>query len=375
MTEKGGQHILQAGLTSGMSATEGPHRKNKVGVDPSFDGMAAVLPQSFVPKADSRVTFRGKKGNVEVPLLFWGAWSWGDKGTWHWDDSEMPALEEAWKLVTEAGMTFVDNAQAYGSGESERIEGRLHKAYNKSRESFWVQTKWYVVPDNTTNVLHPGSAPARMLKDSLERLGLDYIDCYLVHGHIHVSSIAQVAKSLAECVDSGMTRTVGVANYSASDMLQMRDELAKYDVPLATNQCEFSILRRHPETSGLLKTCRENDIVFQSYSSLAQGRLTGKYTKDNPPPKEYRFSSYPMEELEPTLEVLESVAKARGVSMSAVALNYNISNGIVPVVGIRKPAQAKENLGALGWRLSDEEIRRLDSVSLEGKTTVLWQQG
>jgi len=158
-------------------------------------------------------------------------------------------------------------------------------------------------------------------------------------------------------------------------MLQMRDELAKYDVPLATNQCEYSILRRYPETSGLLQACRENNIVFQSYSSLAQGRLTGKYTKDNPPPKEYRFSSYPMEDLEPTLRVVESIAKARGVSMSAVALNYNISKGVVPVVGIRKPEQAKQNLQALGWRLSEEEIKNLDSVSLEGKKTVLWQQG
>lgn len=367
--------MLQAGLASGMSATEGPHRKNQVGVDPSFDGMACVLPQSFIPTAESRVTFRGKKGNVEVPLIFWGAWSWGDKATWHWSDSEMPALEEAWKLATSAGMTFVDNAQAYGSGEAERIEGRLHETFNKSRDSFWVQTKWYVVPDNATNLLHPSQAPAKMLAESLSRLNLSYIDSYLVHGHIHASTVAQVAKSLAECVDSGMTRTVGVANYSAKDMLALRDELARYDVPLATNQCEYSLLRRHPETSGLLQTCRDNDIVFQSYSSLAQGRLTGKYSKENPPPKEYRFSSYPMGQLEGTLDVLRGIAESRAVSMSAVALNYNISKGVVPTVGIRKPEQAKENLGALGWRLSEAEMRRLDAVSLQGKTTVLWQQG
>lgn len=88
-----------------------------------------------------------------------------------------------------------------------------------------------------------------------------------------------------------MAKTISVANYSKEEMLQMRDELAKYDVPLALNQCEFSILRRIPETSSLLQTCRENCIVFQSYSSLAQGRLSGKYTKDNPPPKTHRFSS------------------------------------------------------------------------------------
>ena len=367
------QHILQAGLSAGMSATAGIHRSNPKPVDPSFDDLQYVLPQSFVPTHESRITFRGKRGDVLAPVISWGAWSWGDKGTWGWSEEEMPALEQAWKLCVQKSMTFIDTAQAYGSGESERIISRLLKGVPRSK--VFIQTKWYVVPDNATNLFSPSEAPAKMLRESLARLGLEYVDCYLVHGHIHASSIAQVAKGLAECVDSGMTKTVGVANYSAEDMLKMQAELVKYEIPLATNQCEFSILRRLPEISGLLRICRENDIVFQSYSSLAQGRLTGKYTKDNPPPKEYRFSSYPLEKLEPTLEVVESVAKAHNVSMSAVALNYNLSKGILPLAGIRKLEQAEQNMQALGWRLSNEEIQKIDSVSLEGKATKLWQQG
>jgi aryl-alcohol dehydrogenase-like predicted oxidoreductase len=146
-------------------------------------------------------------------------------------------------------------------------------------------------------------------------------------------------------------------------------------VPLALNQCEFSILRRIPETSSLLQACRENGIVFQSHSSLAQGRLSGKYTKDNSPPKTYRFSSYPMEEIEPTLQVVRDIAHKRGVPMSAVALNYNLSKGVQPVVAIRKPVQVEQNVQPLGWRLANEEMQRLDDVSIEGKTTKLWQQG
>jgi len=367
------QHILQTGLSAGMSATSGIHRSKQNGVDPSFDGLQYVLPESFMPTTSSKYTLRGKKSNVEVPLICWGGWSWGDTATWHWSDDELPALQEAWKLCVNAGLTYIDNAQAYGSGRAEKIHGDLLKGL--PRDQTIVQTKWYVVPDNKTNLFSPSHAPAKMLKESLERLGLDYIDCYLVHGHIHASSISQVAKGLAECVDSGMTKTVGVANYSAEDMLEMQRELAKYDIPLALNQCEYSILRRHPETSGLLKACRDNNIVFQSYSSVAQGRLTGKYTKNNPPPKTHRFSSYPMEELEPTLEVLQSIATAHNVSMSAVALNYNICKGVLPVVGIRSPQMAEQNMQALGWRLSNEEIQKIDSVSLEGKTTKLWQQG
>jgi aryl-alcohol dehydrogenase-like predicted oxidoreductase len=115
--------------------------------------------------------------------------------------------------------------------------------------------------------------------------------------------------------------------------------------------------------------------VFQGYSSLAQGRLTGKYNKDHPPPKEYRFSSYPMEELEPTLKVIESIAKDHNLPMSAVALNYNLSKGALPLVGIRRPLHVEQNMQALGWRLTEDEIKRLDAVSLKGKATRLWQQG
>ncbi|KAF2807183.1 Aldo/keto reductase [Mytilinidion resinicola] len=242
------------------------------------------------------------------------------------------------------------------------------------RSDFVIQTKFYVVPQ-MTDILHPTEAPLLKLKTSLKNLGLDYVDIYLVHGPIHIQSFERIAKGMAECVDKGLTKCVGVANYSTEDMIKMQEELAKYGVPLAINQCEFSVLRRQPETSGLLQACKERGIVFQSYSSLAQGRLTGKYTKDNPPPKSYRFSSYDMADIEPVLEVLKRIADKRGVSITAVALNYNLCKGITPVVGIRKEEQAIDDCQALGWRLSNEEIKEIDAVSFEGHTTSLWQQG
>ena len=180
---------------------------------------------------------------------------------------------------------------------------------------------------------------------------------------------------MAKCVDEGLTRAVGVANYSTKDMLQMQKELAEFGVPLACNQVEFHPIRRAPEINGLLEECKKQGIVFQSYSSLAQGRLTGRYTKENPPPKSYRFSQYPMEELEPVLAVLRAIATKRGVSVSAVTLNYNLSKGVLPVVGMRKREQAVEDAQALGWRLTEEEVAKIDEVSFEGKTTSLWQQG
>lgn len=367
------QHVLQTALSSGFSATEGFHSSKPNRVDSSFDGMEYVLPQAFVPKGSTRITLKGKNGDVQVAPIAIGAWPWGDKATWHWDPKEMEGLREAWKILVDGGLNYIDTAQAYGSGASERICGELVKGM--PRDSYVLQTKYYVVPDNVKNLLTPAAAPLKMLKESLQRTGVDYYDVYMVHGHIHAGSIKQVAKGLADCVDQGLCKVVAVANYSKEDMLQMKEELAQYGIPLALNQCEYHVIRRLPETGGLLKACRDNDIQFQSYSSLAQGRLTGKWSADNEPPKTYRFSSYPMNELEPTLDVMRRIAEKRGVTVPAVALNYNISKGVLPVVGVRNVEQAKSNLQALGWRLTDEEIKEMDSVSIEGKETKLWQQG
>ena len=82
-----------------------------------------------------------------------------------------------------------------------------------------------------------------------------------------------------------------------------------------------------------------------------------------------------MKEVEPVLEVLKEIAQRVSVSVAAVAFNYNISKGVVPVVGVRKPEQMTQNAEAFGWRLADEDVRKIDKVSFEGKATSLWQQG
>lgn len=129
----------------------------------------------------------------------------------------------------------------------------------------------------------------------------------------------------------------------------MQNELAKYGVPLAANQCEYHAVRREPEVSGLLEVCKDNGIVFQSYSSLAQGRLSGKYTaEDEGPPSTYRFSNYPMKKYGPVLKVLGEIVEARGVTAAAVALNYNMVHGIAPVVGVRNAEQVRSNAAAFG---------------------------
>lgn len=353
-----------------MSATEGIHSPHP---KPVHDGDPYMLPEDVVPTAESRQTLRGAKENVEVPYLSIGSWSWGDKATWNYHATQdFPKIQEAWEILKKDGLTFIDTAQAYGDGESERICGQLIK--NMPRDSYVINTKWFSLPD-MTNLLTQSHGPVHKLRDSLRNLGLDCVDVYMVHGPIHTTMYSTVAKGLAECVHSGMTKVVGVANYDKNEMMKMANELEKHGVPLALNQCEYSVLRRMPEVTGLLQECRKRNIVFEGYASLAQGRLTGKYTIANEPERTKRFSSYPIHYLEQTLSVLEHISMERSVPMAAVALNYAISKGVTPICGVRNPSQAQENTQALGWRLTPEEMQRIEAVSFQGGATKLWQHG
>ncbi|KAJ4253345.1 hypothetical protein NW762_010500 [Fusarium torreyae] len=355
---------LQTGLSAGMSAVSGFHSSKPKCVDPEHAGKN-ILPASFCPEPRSRVQFPTAKDPVSASYISIGAWPWGDKATWQWDEGQNPDIREAWKTLYEAGINFIDTAEAYGSGESEIIVGDLVK--DLPRDSVVIQTN---------HQLHPSRRRAYQKSQArLQRMNLDYVDIYLVHGPIHPQSIAKVAEGMAQCVEQGLARCIGVANYDTEDVQTINDELAKFNVPIATNQCEFNVLRRYPELTGNIKKCQDSGMIFQSYSSFAQGRLTGKYTAKNPPPKSHRFSSYKMEDLEPVLKTLARVAERRGKSIAAVALNYNISKGVLPVVGIRNVQQANCTIEALGWRLTETEMVEIDKVSIEGENTVLWQQG
>lgn len=365
--------MTQAGLASGMSATEGIYPAHPKSVDPNLSDPAHMLPENVIPDSRSRVAVRGFGGkDVCIPYMNVGTWAWGDKATFNYDPTvDLPKIHAAWEKLKSVGLTFVDTAQAWGNGESERICGTLFKGM--PRDAFVIQTKWNA--GGLSNTLMQSRGPKAKLKESLSRLGLDYVDIYLVGGPIHGSSIATVAEGLAECVEEGMTRAVGVANYNTQEMIKMAEELAKSNVPLGVSQCEYSVIRRVPEVSGMIRECRKRGICFQGFASLAEGRLTGKYSRYNEPQSTRRFSSYPMHMLEPTINVLKSIAEEHRVPVSAVALNYSINKGVIPVVGVRDAEQVEDTVQGLGWRLSEDEIHRIEEVSFEGNTSALLQHG
>ena len=217
------------------------------------------------------------------------------------------------------------------------------------------------------------------LRASLDRLGLPAVDLYQIHGPISLRSHAALAEALAAAHQAGLVRAVGVSNYSVKETGAMVGALEARGMRLATNQIEFSLLRRLPETSGLLSACAELGVVPLAYSPLGQGRLTGKYSAANPPRGNRQFSNHPMEVVDRVVAELRAIGEKHGGKLPGqVALNWVMAKGAVPIPGAKTRHQAEENAGALGWSIDDEDLARLDGIALAGIRNLrsrFWQHG
>jgi len=324
-----------------------------------------------------RYTLRGT--TVSIPLLGVGTWAWGDRSTWGmggYDADFTPeSIQEAWDTSIDAGATLFDTAEIYGRGESERLIGTMLARDPQRAASVVVATKFLPLPWK----LRVHRALLSSLRASLGRLGLDAVDLYQIHGPTSLRSHAALADALADAHEMGLVRAVGVSNYSAQETRAMALALRERGIQLATNQIEFSLLRRSPETSGLLAVCKELGVVPLAYSPLGQGRLTGKYSASHPPPGGRNFGKYPMEVVDGLVAELRRVgANHSGKTPGQVALNWVIAKGVVPIPGAKNRQQAVENAGALGWHLDEESLARLDDAALAGVRRIrgrIWQHG
>jgi aryl-alcohol dehydrogenase-like predicted oxidoreductase len=325
---------------------------------------------------DHGVSFAGDTRST-APLGL-GTWAWGDKATWGMGsyDTELTEdrIAEAWAASLAAGVTLIDTAEVYGDGESERIIGRLLAADPMARDKVVLATKFMPLPHR----LDVKGALRSALLASIERLGVERVDLYQIHGPVSLRSKAALADALAAVVEEGLTQAVGVSNYSIGEMTKIHAALARSGVALASNQVEMSLLRQRPLTSGLVAACQRLDVVVLAYSPIGQGRLTGKYSAANPPPAARKFSSHPMAAVDEVVAVLRRVGDAHGRTPSQVALRWLIERGAVPIPGAKNAEQATQNAGGLGWSLTDADRDALDAAALEGTRTLrqrVWQHG
>jgi aryl-alcohol dehydrogenase-like predicted oxidoreductase len=287
-----------------------------------------------------------------------GAWQWGDRIVWQYGHGYGDEdVRQAFQVSLEEGIRFVDTAEVYGNGRSERMLGQFVK---ETDQPVLVATKFFPLPWR----LGKGAFP-RALKNSLTRLDMDSVDLYQIHLPAPLMSVDRMMDGLVECIKSGLTRTVGVSNFDQSRMLAAYSALARHGVALASNQVHYSLLNRTVEKNGTLARCKELGIRLIAYSPLEKGLLTGKYSTETPPPGS-RGRMYPslLPKISPLLKLMTEVGQDHGGKSNVqIALNWLICKGALPIPGAKNAKQARENAGGLGWKLTEEEVAKLDEAS------------
>lgn len=302
-------------------------------------------------------------GNISLPPLGIGTWSWGDRLFWGYgSDYGETEVRQAFEAAVAGGVTLFDTAEVYGLGESEKLLGKFIK---QSDRPIQIATKYFPLPWRWDK-----KAVADALSASLKRLDVEQIALYQVHTPFDFfMGQPTLMEALAEEVKRGRIQSVGVSNYSAEQMQQAYDLLARYDVPLAVNQVRYSLLTRKIEQNGIKDTAQKLGITILAYSPLDQGLLTGKYTPNNNTVTGARkldpkFSSAGLRKIEPIVDLLEQLGQKYQKTTVQVALNWLIAQqNVIPIPGAKNARQAEENAGAIGWLLDSEDVRQLSLLS------------
>jgi len=307
------------------------------------------------------------RSNLQVPRMGMGVMTWGDaKGlarlhpakTAYGGAEGFEEEKHALDVSLAAGVDLFDTAAFYSGGASERRLGELVHG-----KDVLVATKFPGGFSFKTEDL------PKELDANLARLGRDSIDLYQHHFPAKGVSIPRLMDLLADAVEAGKVKVVGVSNYSAEQMREAHAALAKRGIPLASNQVEYSLLHRQPEVNGVLDACRELGVTLIAYTPLAGGALTGKYSAAKKASGLRRFlpnfSRKAMEALQPVIALLRQIGERYSKTPSQVALRWLIEDPIVlPIPGAKNSQQAIENAGALTFSLTPEEVEALSQATL-----------
>ena len=307
------------------------------------------------------------RSDLHVPRMGVGAMTWGDaKGlarlhpakTAYGGAEGFEEEKRALEVSLQAGANLFDTAAMYSGGASEVRVGELVAGKDVLIASKFPGGFSFKAEDLP-----------RELEASLRRLQRHSIDLYQHHFPSSRVSIPQLMEKLADAVEAGKVKAVGVSNYSAEQMREAHAALAKRGIPLASNQVEYSLLHRQPETDGVLDACRELGITLIAYTPLAGGALTGKYSATQRAGGLRRFlpnfSKKAMEAVQPVVKLLREIGERYSKTPSQVAIRWLIENPIVlPIPGAKNSKQAAENAVALSFSLTAEEVEALTEATM-----------
>ncbi len=307
-----------------------------------------------------------------VPALSFGTGTFGGRGPLFsaWGNTDVQEARRLVDICLDAGVTLFDTADVYSDGASEEILGAAIKG---RRDQVLLSTKTSLPTGDGPH--DAGSSRSRLIKAceaALRRLGTDYIDLLQLHAFDAGTPVEEVLSTLDALVRSGKVRYVGVSNFSGWQLMKSLAVAERYGYPrYVAHQVYYSLIGRDYEWE-LMPLGIDQGVGALVWSPLGWGRLTGKIRRGQPLPAQSRLHATaelgpPVDDeyLFSVVDVLDEIAKETGKTVPQIAINWLLQRPTVAsvIIGARNEQQLKDNLGAVGWSLTPEQIARLDAVS------------
>jgi aryl-alcohol dehydrogenase-like predicted oxidoreductase len=321
----------------------------------------------------------------KVPVLSLGTGTFGGKGALFssWGQTDVKEASRLVDISLEAGLNMFDSADVYSGGAAEEIlgaaiRGRRDRVIISTKATFRHGTG----PNDTGSSRY---ALIRAIDKALTRLGTDYIDLFQLHGFDATTPVEETLQTLDELVRAGKIRYTGVSNFSGWHLMKSLAVSERYGwVRHVAHQAYYSLIGRDYEWE-LMPLGLEQKVGAIVWSPLGWGRLTGKIRRGQPLPESSRLQHSASRESGPqvadeylykVVDALDEVARETGKTVPQVALNWLLQRPTVSsiIVGARNEEQLKQNLGAVGWNLTQEQVKKLDDASATRPAYPYWHQ-
>ncbi|MBO9561743.1 MAG: aldo/keto reductase [Niastella sp.] len=320
---------------------------------------------------------------LQVPVLSFGTATFGGVGDFFkaWGTTQQEEANRMVRLCMEAGVNFFDTANVYSRGVAEEILGNAVKGM---RDKVLISTKaTFTMGDGANDFGSSRFHLIRSVEDSLRRLQTDYIDIYHMHGFDGNTPVDETLRTLDTLVQRGKIRYIACSNFSGWHLMKSLSVSERYGwTKYIAHQAYYSLLDREFEWE-LMPLGIDQKIGTIVWSPLASGRLGGKYRRNQPLPKENRVQqggghgpALNEEFLYQIMDALDEVAAETGKSVAQVAINWLLQRPTIAniIIGARNEEQLQQNLGAIGWNLTTEQVKKLDAASDRDPIYPYWHQ-
>lgn len=320
---------------------------------------------------------------LKVPVLSFGTATFGGQGDFFkaWGSSDVAEASRLVDICLEAGITMFDTADVYSRGRSEEILG---EALAGRRDKALISTKsTFGMSDDPNDVGSSRFHMIRACEASLRRLKTDYIDIYTLHGFDASTPVEEALRALDTLVQSGKVRYIACSNFSGWHLMKSLAVADRYGwTRYAAHQAYYSLVGREYEWE-LMPLALDQKVGTIVWSPLAAGRLSGKYRRNQPIPADGRIAQgggegpeLPPEAFYQIIDALDEVAAETGKTVAQVALNWVLQRPTVAniIIGARNEEQLKQNIGAVGWNLTAEQVKKLDVASERPMIYPYWHQ-